>query len=632
MLSKALDVGDQVVRGVGREVDRDVTGVRRASSGAALVEQDDPVGRGIEVPAMLVGAPGPRAAVQDDGRLPPRIPADLPVHALASPTSSSPCSYGSISGYSSATANPFVTITNRPELVTSSPPALEGTAEAGGRMDRLQAGPRGARGDRGGTRCGAKGTARRGPLAFRERWTRCGAKGTARRGPLAFRERWAPCPPRQPPTRPGRTGPLRGWAAEGPVQVGTYGRACRAEAESRRASRRQARPSAAGASSRKYTRADGAGPGHAGAAHALGPRVVPAVRGVPGPPGADDGRAHRAAGRRFPSLPLGRADRGDRRLPGGAAGARTRYPPPGRRGEALGRPVGHSDGRVPGVGRVAGPEPGTGPGPGPGPGRRTCRGIPAGPVWARGADAADPGPRGDLARGGVAGRASGDRPHGVRVGIAGREPRDRGVPGLRVLPGRAVPRRERPARPGPPPPGGRGSARSHVHREPVPGDGGGGPSRAGPRAALPPGRGPAGGPRPGGLGRRAGRPPGRRGGRHPAGVAGRAALVRPRAPPAERVLGPGPPEAGARPGRGPGGTLRRAAGRGRRGVPRGPRAGRPDRGAGSGGFGQTGLHGRRGRVQPVAVRARRHTRARVGGGLVTAEGCPRRAIGPSRQR
>src|SRR6266571_203432 len=348
MLSKALDVGDQVVRGVGREVDRDVTGVRRASSGAALVEQDDPVGRGIEVPAMLVGAPGPRAAVQDDGRLPPRIPADRPVHALASPTSSSPCSYGSISGYSSATANPFVTITNRPELVTSSPPALEGTAEAGGRMDRLQAGPRGARGDRGGTRCGAKGTARRGPLAFRERWTRCGAKGTARRGPLAFRERWAPCPPRQPPTRPGRTGPLRGWAAEGPVQVGTYGRACRAEAESRRASRRQARPSAAGASSRKYTRADGAGPGHAGAAHALGPRVVPAVRG--------------------------------------------------------------------------------GPGPGPGPGRRTCRGIPAGPVWARGADAADPGPRGDLARGGVAGRASGDRPHGVRVGIAGREPRDRGVP------------------------------------------------------------------------------------------------------------------------------------------------------------------------------------------------------------
>ncbi len=67
MLSERFDVGDEVIGGVSREV-RAVgdVGVDRP---AALVEQHDPVGRGIEEAAVRGIGAAARTAVQEDDRL-----------------------------------------------------------------------------------------------------------------------------------------------------------------------------------------------------------------------------------------------------------------------------------------------------------------------------------------------------------------------------------------------------------------------------------------------------------------------------------------------------------------------------------------------------------------------------------
>src|SRR5437870_10947249 len=66
---------------------------------------------------------------------------------------------------------------------------------------------------------------------------------------------------------------------------------------------------------------DGTDPGHARPPHALGSRVVPAVRGVPRPAGPHDGRPHRATRFGLPPLPPGGPDGPDPRLPEAPAGS-----------------------------------------------------------------------------------------------------------------------------------------------------------------------------------------------------------------------------------------------------------------------------------------------------------------------
>jgi hypothetical protein len=60
-----------------------VARVRRAPAAPALVEENDPVGAGIEVPAHARGASGALAAVQDDRGFAVGIASDLPVNEVS---------------------------------------------------------------------------------------------------------------------------------------------------------------------------------------------------------------------------------------------------------------------------------------------------------------------------------------------------------------------------------------------------------------------------------------------------------------------------------------------------------------------------------------------------------------------
>jgi hypothetical protein len=84
MRAQALEVADQVRRRVGRH-GREGLRAGDAATGAPLVEQDDAVAVGVEVPAVAGRAARAGAAVQDDGRLALRVAADLPVEAVAVP-------------------------------------------------------------------------------------------------------------------------------------------------------------------------------------------------------------------------------------------------------------------------------------------------------------------------------------------------------------------------------------------------------------------------------------------------------------------------------------------------------------------------------------------------------------------
>src|SRR5262249_33928914 len=78
-----LNVAEEVLGRITREVRGRIACVRRAPAAAALVEKDDPVGGGIERPADPGRAAGAGPAVQHDDGFSLRIPADLPVDPIA---------------------------------------------------------------------------------------------------------------------------------------------------------------------------------------------------------------------------------------------------------------------------------------------------------------------------------------------------------------------------------------------------------------------------------------------------------------------------------------------------------------------------------------------------------------------
>ena len=97
--TELFDVTDQVGRGVRREVDLRLRGVRGAAAAVALVELDDAVA------GRVVPAPGSRSAARSrpPWRITTGLPSGLPATSQAmrcpSPTSSIPSAYGSIGGY-----------------------------------------------------------------------------------------------------------------------------------------------------------------------------------------------------------------------------------------------------------------------------------------------------------------------------------------------------------------------------------------------------------------------------------------------------------------------------------------------------------------------------------------------------
>ncbi len=83
VVAQQVHVVEQTVGGVRAEAGCRVGGVRRAAPAAALVEQHQPVGRGVEVPPRPGRAAGARPAVHDDGGDAVGISAGFPVHAVA---------------------------------------------------------------------------------------------------------------------------------------------------------------------------------------------------------------------------------------------------------------------------------------------------------------------------------------------------------------------------------------------------------------------------------------------------------------------------------------------------------------------------------------------------------------------
>ncbi len=83
MPAQELQVGDEVRGRVDPHVRLVGARVRGGAPAAALVEQHDPVRGGVEEPTEVRGAAGAGAAMQHDGGLAARIPARLPVDAVA---------------------------------------------------------------------------------------------------------------------------------------------------------------------------------------------------------------------------------------------------------------------------------------------------------------------------------------------------------------------------------------------------------------------------------------------------------------------------------------------------------------------------------------------------------------------
>ena len=83
MLAQPLEVGDQVGRGVGRQVDGGRPRVRRAPAAVPLVQLHHEVGLGVEPPAAPRRAARAGAAVQDHGGLALAVAGQLPVQAVA---------------------------------------------------------------------------------------------------------------------------------------------------------------------------------------------------------------------------------------------------------------------------------------------------------------------------------------------------------------------------------------------------------------------------------------------------------------------------------------------------------------------------------------------------------------------
>ncbi len=161
--------------------------------------------------------------------------------------------------------------------------------------------------------------------------------------------------------------------------------------------------------------------------------MVPAIRRIPPAARRHDGRAARRRLGGLPPLPPRRTDGDDRRLPGGPPGARGRPPPAGGRGPPVARALGDADGRIPRLGRVPRQEPRAGAGQGQGARARARGGIPAGPVRPHRADAADPADARRRVRGRLAWRSGRHRSRRILVGGAGREPRAGRLSRVRLL-------------------------------------------------------------------------------------------------------------------------------------------------------------------------------------------------------
>nr|WP_244409090.1 hypothetical protein [Stackebrandtia nassauensis] len=83
VLAQGFDVAQQVMGGVGAQVDVGLTGVRGAAAGAALVERDDAVAGRVEEAAPERPGTGTGAAVQHHGGFAVGVSADLPADAVA---------------------------------------------------------------------------------------------------------------------------------------------------------------------------------------------------------------------------------------------------------------------------------------------------------------------------------------------------------------------------------------------------------------------------------------------------------------------------------------------------------------------------------------------------------------------
>src|SRR6266540_1540694 len=290
---------------------------------------------------------------------------------------------------------------------------------------------------------------------------------------------------------------------------------------------------------------------HARAAHSLGSRVVPPVRGLSRPADTRHGPAPRSAQPRLSALPSGRSDRADRRLPRSPPGPRAGDQAPCTGGQNLRGAVAHARRRVPRLGRDDSPQPRARARAGPRARRRRSGRLPPRPVWPHRADAPASVHGGNRQRGRLAGRSRGDRPHRLLVGGAQRKPRPRRVLALRLLARRRAAGGARSRVRGP-----RGAPCADVRSRELPGDGGKRPCEPGSSSARTHRR-------PRRRDRLARRPCPQPHARRAAVVARGAALGCAGASPARGVLDPDPPEAGARSRRGPGRALRRASRRAR---------------------------------------------------------------------
>ena len=181
-----------------------------------------------------------------------------------------------------------------------------------------------------------------------------------------------------------------------------------------------------------------------GPAHPLGPGVVRAVPDVPAAPRRPRRRAPRADGGGQPDpLHPRRPVRDRRRLPRGPPGGRAAHPATRRRGSAGDRAVADPDGRVPGVGRDDGPQPGARLEPGDGARWRDAGRVPARHVRPHRADAADAASGRHRAGGRLARRPVRHRSQRLHVGVARRLGGRSRVPGRRLWQRRLPLRRPR---------------------------------------------------------------------------------------------------------------------------------------------------------------------------------------------
>ncbi len=83
MVSKLLDIGDQMPGGVAGEVAIVIGGVRQAAAAVALIEKNDAIGGGVEIAPRRSRAARTGAAMENQGRDAIGIAAAFPVQPIA---------------------------------------------------------------------------------------------------------------------------------------------------------------------------------------------------------------------------------------------------------------------------------------------------------------------------------------------------------------------------------------------------------------------------------------------------------------------------------------------------------------------------------------------------------------------